>query len=280
VKRALRVAAMVATTTILRFVIDRCAPNWGHDMKRMLLVGAAISVAGSLCLLALAAQTADVPVTKVPSAPTVQAARNWTGFYAGVHGGYGRGHADWAVTGDGFGFLDPLGLPVDIKGGLFGVQTGYNWQNGTWVYGVEADYSASRLKGFSFTGPDEDGYRNELKSFGTIRGRLGVGAGSTLWYVSAGAGYGHIKNTVGDIQDDLSFQSDLAVSNSKVKWGPAAAAGIEWAFAGNWIVRAEYLYIDLGKISFRGVAPNTGDPVLAKIDTAFHVARAALSFRW
>jgi outer membrane immunogenic protein len=243
-------------------------------MRRILLAATAIATLHGGQVLA-----ADVPV-KAATPQRTDALFNWRGFYAGAHAGYGWGHADWTVTADGFGFLDPDGLPVDTKGALFGAQMGHNWQSGAWVYGLEADFSAAKLKGFSFTAPNGDGYQSRLTSFGTIRGRLGAVAGSTLWYVSAGAAHGRLKSRVGDIEGDLSFDPLDSASDSETKWGIAAGAGAEWAFAPNWTIRAEYLYVDLGKIRFSGTDPGNGNPVRAEIDTAFHAARAALNFRW
>ena len=38
---------------------------------------------------------------------------------------------------------------VNMNGFTGGGQAGYNWQAGTWIYGVEADFNAFNLKHFS-----------------------------------------------------------------------------------------------------------------------------------
>ncbi len=57
---------------------------------------------------------------------------------------------------------------------LGGVQLGYNWQNGHWVYGVEADGS--------FGAHDRD-------YLASLRGRLGWAYSSHLFYVTGGVGF-------------------------------------------------------------------------------------------
>jgi outer membrane immunogenic protein len=90
-------------------------------MNRLLVSAAA------LALLSGAAMAADVPEYVPPPemmAP-VPMAYNWSGFYVGVHAGYGWGDDDDAFVGGG--------------------QAGYRWQFNTFVLGVEGDVSWSEL---------------------------------------------------------------------------------------------------------------------------------------
>lgn len=56
----------------------------------------------------------------VYKAPVVIPAYNWTGFYVGVHGGYGAGNADVSSAG--------FARSADIDGWFGGGQIGLNWQ--------------------------------------------------------------------------------------------------------------------------------------------------------
>src|ERR1700730_7415363 len=101
-------------------------------MRKLLLsssVFVALGVAGS-------AMAADLPVyTKAP--PPYVPEASWTGFYIGLHGGYGWGRAPFPET-----FFDPIVLGgIDSKGGVFGAHAGYNWQFGHIVTGLEVDMS-------------------------------------------------------------------------------------------------------------------------------------------
>ena len=56
---------------------------------------------------------------------------SWTGFYAGINGGYGFGKSDWSGT--------VTNGSTKPKGALAGVTLGYNLQTGSWVWGLEGD---------------------------------------------------------------------------------------------------------------------------------------------
>ena len=91
-------------------------------MKSFLLATVAFAALG-MATQASAADLAARPYTKAPAmAPGV----NWSGFYAGVMGGYAWG---------------------DVKGGFGGGTIGYNWQapGSMWVWGLEADAAGASL---------------------------------------------------------------------------------------------------------------------------------------
>src|ERR1700694_5516415 len=84
--------------------------------------------------------------------PVVEENCNWTGFYIGVHVGYGWGDYKWADTDTNtFSFegTDPpdlSGPSILVEGGagggLAGGQRGYNYQFGRhFVVGVEGEFS-------------------------------------------------------------------------------------------------------------------------------------------
>jgi outer membrane immunogenic protein len=112
----------------------------------------------------------------------------WTGFYAGVNGGYGwsPNSKDITLYNEGKEFHVP-GRASD--GGFGGGQSGYNWQpltgggykdgpaRGNFVFGVEADIQASDI-GDKYTAPirefgDLANVKADLDYFGTVRGRIG-----------------------------------------------------------------------------------------------------------
>ena len=89
-------------------------------MKRSVL-----AALGLVAAMAVPAAAADIPRGVPYRAPAYVTAFNWTGFYAGLHGGYG-----WSGS-DG----------IDLRGGFIGGQFGYNWQGAgsPWVFGLEFD---------------------------------------------------------------------------------------------------------------------------------------------
>ena len=87
-----------------------------------------------------------------------------------------------------------------------------------------------------------------------MRGRLGYVAGPTLFYATGGLAYGEVKSEsqVSGINTVFTFQFNSfggSLDASKVKTGWAAGWGIETQLGGNWSVKKEYLYIDLGTVS-------------------------------
>ena len=108
----------------------------------------AFIAAAALAIAISGAQAADLPVDTPPLAATPAPASDWSGFYAGIHGGYSFGETDVSIAIPG-----PFAAQYDIDGWLAGVQAGYNVQSGMWLFGFEADIAYSSIDGsFSFGG--------------------------------------------------------------------------------------------------------------------------------
>jgi outer membrane immunogenic protein len=163
-----------------------------------------------------AAVAADLPRGPVPyySNPAPAGAFNWTGAYAGANVGY-----EWGKITN--GSTEPSG----IVGGL---QGGYNWQSGQFVFGGETDIQVS--------GADDTfaPYKFSNPWFGTLRGRAGVAFNNVLIYGTLGLAYGGLKGEIAGLDE------------SKTHVGWAGGLGMEVGFAPNWSAKVEYLYMDLG----------------------------------
>src|SRR5205823_3263802 len=113
-----------------------------------------------------AADLAAPPPTKprsITKAAPIDPGYNWSGFYAGAHGGYAAGSTATAtfdpaaysttlIRDNDFRVDEstaPFGLSTAPKGGFGGIQAGYNWQavGSPWVFGIEADASFGRVRG-------------------------------------------------------------------------------------------------------------------------------------
>jgi outer membrane immunogenic protein len=258
-------------------------------MKKLLLAG--ISFAALLAGPATAADLARPAY--VPPAPVVYAPIfSWTGFYVGASAGYGWGR-DGTITPTATGttqgaFLDApailaaqLGTIVPAgsnpKGGLAGIQAGYNYQFNNLVVGLEADYSWAHISGsgtsvallpvnFPYGFPvsittNTTGSQN-LKSFGTVRGRFGIAFDRALFYGTGGLAYGQTSSDfaiaqvmTAPVPPDTFNASVGSASQTRVGW--TVGAGGEYAFTQNLTAKAEYLYYDLGNISYFN-SPITG----------------------
>lgn len=214
---------------------------------------------------------------------------SWTGWYLGGSGGYGFGNSgkvtptatgtDFGLFGDGPAQLASV-VPVingtidtDPRGPLGGVQLGYNEQINRFVWGFEADYSWANINGSGTrTGANSlqaginttdvnittVDVNEHLKSLGTIRGRIGfTPTERSLLYATGGLAYGSASSStaisvvhlVNGAVTGGTFTPSFG-SGSKTLAGWSVGAGGEWAFAPHWSVKAEYLYYDLGKLTY------------------------------
>jgi outer membrane immunogenic protein len=193
----------------------------GDEMKKFLLATVAIAALGSS---ASAADLAARPYTKAP--PMVAAAYNWSGFYVGAMGGYG-----WSdrvrING-----IDVTG--ADLSGGFAGGTIGFNYQapGSMFVFGVEADGAWADIS-HSETAAGLTGTAR-INSFGSVTGRLGVAVNSVLLYGKGG--YAWANN------EFSATNGLLTLSDSKFHNGWTVGGGAEWAFAGPWSAKAEYMF--------------------------------------
>ena len=191
-------------------------------MKRMFL-----ACVGLLALTGAAA-AADLPPPAAPyyKAPAYAPAFTWSGFYLGVNGGGGFGRSNWDSAG---GF--------DLSGGLVGGTVGYNYQIGQAVIALEGDIDWADINGTTTT-LCPFGCKTSDDWLSTVRGRLGYAAGRFMPYVTGGAAFGDIK---------ASTPGFAGGSTTNAGW--TVGAGLEFAVAGNFSLKAEYLYVDLGKFN-------------------------------
>src|SRR5260370_6536560 len=142
-------------------------------MSRFLLRALALIAAG----WTMSAQAADLNNGSRPSYTVNQPlnAYSWAGPYLGGNLGYAWGSVDNNLT-----------KPSGFAGG---VQAGYNWQQGPWVFGVEGDIQA--------TGADDTfaPWKFANPWVGTVRGRVGYALGNVLFYGTRGLSLGVLRAT-------------------------------------------------------------------------------------
>lgn len=225
--------------------------NKGASMRKFLFASSAIAA----LMIAAPATAADMPVKYRPPPPPVPVF-SWTGFYVGVHLGGAWGTTESALksvsaTSCAFGFCetDALGgflIPISqtqTNGFLGGVQTGYNWDVGWGVFGVEAQFSWTDLEG---TSPCVVVLACSTKHdwITTLAGRFGVSYDRALFYVKGGIAW-----TKADYSASLTLGPEFgqfgnfSTTVSETRVGAMFGAGIEYAFLGNWSAKIEYNYI-------------------------------------
>ncbi|MBR0693802.1 outer membrane protein [Bradyrhizobium lablabi] len=145
-------------------------------------------------------------------------AYSWAGPYLGGNVGYTWGSVD--------------NNPTKPSGFAGGVQVGYNFQNGPWVFGIEGDIQATAADDtfapWKFSNP----------WFGTVRGRAGYAFNNVLFYATGGLAFGELRGET------------FGLSESHTNAGWTVGGGAEMGFAPNWSAKIEYLYVDIANSNF------------------------------
>ncbi len=218
-------------------------------MKKLAIAG----VAAAALTWGATAQAADIytPAPEAVYAPV--SVFSWTGFYAGLHVGYGWGDIDSDVSGS-----------MDADGFLLGGQIGANYQfmNGV-VVGLEGDLSWTNIEGDTSIG--DLSIDHEVEWLGTVRARLGYAFDRFLPYVTGGVAFADAErsNNVGDSDDNTHF-------------GYVLGAGVEYAFADNLSAKLEYQYLNFDEENYAlGFGPGGVDA-----DFDLHTVRVGLNYRF
>jgi outer membrane immunogenic protein len=190
-------------------------------MKKILMTTVGLAALGLAPAVA-----ADLPARTYTKAPAIAAPLyNWTGFYIGAMGGFGKEDtSDFALSG-GFG----------------GGTAGYNWQTGQFVFGIEADAAGADISS-SFAIPGLVSAEDKIRALGTVRGRFGIAYEQILFYGTGGFAWADERVSASAL--------GVSISDTKTRTGWTAGAGAEWMFAPHWSVKAEYLYRSFGSENF------------------------------
>jgi outer membrane immunogenic protein len=276
----------------------------------------------------LALGTADALADEMTSSPSFyitapSSSLPWTGVYVGIDGGYGWANPTVSYQpndpaaqsgtcgGVGHGQCIPS-TPFDMDGALAGGQIGFNWQiNSMWVTGLEADYQWSNFQGaanllfqLGNVGTTSIVVNESVKSFGTVRARMGVIATNPLLlYGTAGLAFGQVS-------ENLSVPNPRAVgsgsvsaggfsylcsaggppcfagSSSKTALGWSGGAGAEYAITNHLTFKVELLYVNFGAPAVTAIAQNavagtTPSSFTASFSSVSVVSgRAGINFRF
>jgi outer membrane immunogenic protein len=209
------------------------------SMNRLAWVAMGLTGVG----FAASAQAADLSYYGSRPPYTVNQPLNafsWAGPYLGGNIGYQSGSVDHNST-------KPSGF-------VGGVQAGYNWQNGCWVFGLEGDIQA--------TGADDTfaPWKFSNPWFGTVRGRVGYAFNNVLFYGTGGLAFGELRGET------------FGLSESHAAGGWTLGAGAEFGFAPNWSAKVEYLYVDLSNTNFSITGASNG--------YQFGVVRAGINYHF
>jgi outer membrane immunogenic protein len=166
---------------------------------------------------------------------------------------------------------------IGNSGGFIGGgQIGYNWQfYNSFVAGVEADIQGIAASNGGGTGlgigvvgaPSGAAGTVDLTAFslrknvdyiGTVRGRLGwLFTPTLLVYGTGGLAYGGVSTSASYLTVNPAYPGialspgwGAAGSYSDTRVGWTVGGGLEWMFMPHWSAKVEYLYYDLGSVSY------------------------------
>lgn len=167
---------------------------------------------------------------------------SWARPYLGVNLGYAWGSV--------------ANNPTKPSGFVGGVQAGYNWQSGAFVFGLEGDIQA--------TGAEETfaPWKFSNPWFGTVRGRAGYALNNILFFGTGGLAFGELRATTFGVSE----------SHTNAGWTLGAGAEVGLGFAPNWSAKVEYLYVDLANSNFVITGASNG--------YRFGLIRAGVNYRF
>jgi opacity protein-like surface antigen len=176
-------------------------------------------------------------------APVAASPTGWSGLYVGVAGG-----GDWGRSKH-INNANDITPEFAVNGGVLGGTIGYNAQFGDgWLFGLEGDMSWVNAHGSAsnlapvFNPASSSETREHWLS--TARVRLGaVPADRWLAYVTGGV-------ALADVEAIARQENGDSFSDSKIRAGWTAGAGIEYAIDRNWSAKLEYLHVGLNNAPY------------------------------
>ncbi len=210
-------------------------------MNKQLLAGVVATLALGVFPLAAGENVAfDAKDAKLmPETPVAPPPCTWTGFYTGLHVGYGFGDVSLNELNED----DPV-YHLDLAGVILGGQLGYNYQIGMIVLGVEGEFSWTDFDDRDdITQPQDEESKNgyvESDYRATLAGRIGLSLGNNrfLPYFKAGGAFMSFDYAVIDREFESGDTEEWHADKDQLV--PMIGAGIEYAINCQWSVKVEY----------------------------------------
>jgi len=157
-------------------------------------------------------------------------AYDWSGFYAGLVGGYAYSDSTSTNANTGRTTVTP------IHGALLGLALGANYQIDSFVLGTEGEVMWTSISG-SNTCDVNTTCNGSIQWLSSVRARAGVAVDSWLLFGTLGVAAAGIN---------ASYANPATGSFSGTAFGWTAGAGVEVALADNVSVKGEYAYYAVG----------------------------------
>ena len=233
----------------------------------------------------------------------------WNGYYVGAFAGGAWGKGD-IVTDVGpvnaNSYFSSNGNIASIENSASGrdrsraftggVQLGANQRFNQILLGAEVDFGAFDMNGSRGAGPIEYPTFPGLAYTASVsystdwlltaRGRVGwLAAPNLLLYFTGGLALSDVKAS-NAFFDEVPTTNAIAArgssSHTSTKAGYTLGGGVEASLWGPWSIKAEYLYVDLGKVSTSGmIVPPIGpsrSPLDTSVDLTANIARVGINY--
>ncbi len=218
-----------------------------------------------------------------------QSPHNWSGYYVGAVAGYGWSQSTSGPTRMYENFdgtdEDVINSPIPPfsfsgSGLIGGAEAGYNWQTGGLVMGVVGDIAAANIRGTYMDDSALFSVDSTINWLSTARFNIGVPMGNVLFYGTGGLAVGGVTNGLHDYYgDDVVNTSD---KTTNVGW--TAGGGVAAAITNNWIIKAEFLYVDLGTKNVSFSEPDAPDPgfglITSSAKTTASILRVGIDYKF
>jgi outer membrane immunogenic protein len=260
-----------------------------------------------LALGATAASAADLAARPYSKAPALAPVYNWTGFYVGLNAGgaWNDSNATTTTVFSPAGYFAATSVTaialagnqnINRSGFTGGLTAGYNWQANNWLVGIESDFNYFGVKGstsatalYPCCAPTGFTVNSSVSSdwLITLRGRVGVLVSpSLLLYGTGGLAVANVKSSY--LFTDTFATANESASIDTTRYGWTAGVGGEYALLNGWSVKAEYLYVDLGRTSttstnLTAFAPAIAFPVNVfthSVDLRSNIGRVGFNYKF
>lgn len=269
-------------------------------MEKILAIAAALLGTVSIASAADMAVKAPYPATPVP-------VYNWTGFYIGgnVGGAWGRFDSATSTVFSPTGYFAASSVPaialvgdqrINASGFTGGLTAGYNWQASNFVFGIESDFNYFGVKGstsgsalYPCCAPTGFAVASSASSdwLITVRPRAGIlVTPSLLLYATGGLAVANVKANFVFTDTFATATETASLSSTRVGW--TVGAGGEYALMNGWSIKAEYLFVDLGRetatsTNLRAFTPSIAFPANVfthSADLRANIARVGLNYKF
>jgi outer membrane immunogenic protein len=218
---------------------------------------------------------------KAPT-PAALPGYSWANCHAGADVGYAwqrdKNREFFLATGvlDDFATPKQPSYPHGIKGGGF---LGCDWQLAPqWVVGLEGDAEAADVAHSRGSyAPTPEYYESRTRFESSFRGRVGRSFDRSLVYLTGGLAFAQINDHyVGITLPGTGLTSGFTDD----RWGWTLGAGVDYAFADNWLARVEYRHADFGTANNTPLFCSTCVNALERHQTTEEAVRFGVAYKF